>query len=426
MHQWRRGRTDEHPATGAPATLGTFASLRYRNFRLFFGGQLISQVGNWLTMIAQTLLVLKLTDSGIAIGLLAACQFGPVLLFGPWAGLIADRSDKRKLLLIVQSLAMAQSFGLASVAFMHRPPLVPIYLVALFGGFTTAFDNPARRAFVIEMVPDDHVNNAVGLNSALMTSSRIVGPALAGLLAATVGYGWCFTVDGLSYIAVLVGLWLIDTKTLRRAPVTPRARGQVREGFRYIRSVPDLWIPMAMMGLIGTLSFNFSVVLPLFVKRSFHGTDLTFTLFMSIVSVGSLCGALLAARRKVIDVRAVAVSAAIFGVAMVVLASAPNLAAAVPFAKLMGLASIWFMTASTAIVQIRSAPEMRGRVLALQAMLFLGSTPIGGPLLGWVCQVHGARAGLVVGGVAALVAAAGGLVVLRRVGQLAAPPVATA
>ena len=406
--------------------LGTFASLRIRNFRLFFSGQLISQVGNWLTLIAQTLLVLKLTNSGIAIGVLAACQFGPVLLLGAWAGLVADRSDKRKLLLIVQSLAMLQSFALASLAFMHHPPVWAIYIVASCGGVTTAFDNPARRAFVNEMVPDDHVNNAVSLNSALMTSSRIFGPALAGLLAATVGYGWCFTVDGLSYIAVLIGLYLMTSADLRRPTPTPRAKGQVREGFRYIRSVPDLWIPLWMMGFIGTLSFNFQVVLPLFVKRNFHGTDLTFTILMSVVSVGSLCGALLAARRKVIDVRAVAVSAALFGVAMLLLSAAPNLATAMPFGIFMGLASIWFMTASTAIVQIKSAPEMRGRVLALQAMLFLGSTPIGGPLLGWICQAHGARTGLIVGGVAAIGAASGGLLVLRRVGRVAAPPVVTA
>ncbi|MEO9224621.1 MAG: MFS transporter [Acidimicrobiales bacterium] len=419
-------KVHDRPATEASASVGTFASLKFRNFRLFFGGQLISQVGNWLTMIAQTLLVLKLTNSGIAIGVLAACQFAPVLIFGPWAGLIADRSDKRKLLMIVQTLAMLQSFALASLAFMHHTPLIPIFAVALFGGFTTAFDNPSRRAFVTEMVPDDHLNNAVSLNSALMTSSRIFGPALAGLLAATVGYGWCFTVDGLSYIAVILGLWLIRSNELKPVVAAVRAKGQVRAGLRYVRSIPDLWLPLAMMGVIGTLSFNFQVVIPLLVKRDYHGTDATFTLFFSIVSIGSLFGALLAARRKTIDVRSVAVSAIAFGIAMLVLAASPNLGFGVPAAILMGFASIWFMTASTAIVQIRSAPEMRGRVLALQAMLFLGSTPIGGPLLGWICQTFGARAGLVVGGVAAMAAATGGLVVVRRIGRFATPPVATA
>src|SRR6476469_9664474 len=172
------------------ATRETFRSLRSRNFRLFFGGQLISQVGNWLTLVAQTLLVLSLTNSGVALVALAAAQFGPVLLLGPWAGLVADRSDKRRLLMIVQTIAMAQSFVLAFLAFMSHPPVVAFYVVALIGGFTIAFDNPARRAFVVEMVPEDNVHNAVSLNSALMTSARVFGPALAGLLIHTVGSGW--------------------------------------------------------------------------------------------------------------------------------------------------------------------------------------------------------------------------------------------
>ena len=180
--------------------VSTFESLRVRNFRLFFSGQLISQIGNWLTLIAQALLVLKLTDSGFALGLLAACQFGPVLVLGAWAGLVADRSDKRKLLMIVQTFAMMQSFALAFIAFMHHPAVAAIYAVAVLGGIATAFDNPARRAYVVEMVPEANVQNAVSLNSALMTGSRVVGPALAGVLITTVGYGWTFATDGLSYL----------------------------------------------------------------------------------------------------------------------------------------------------------------------------------------------------------------------------------
>ena len=217
------------------ATRDTFRSLRSRNFRLFFGGQLISQVGNWLTLVAQTLLVLTLTNSGVALGALAAAQFGPVLLLGPWAGLVADRSDKRRLLLVVQAVAMLQSFTLAALAFSGSPPVWSIYLVALVGGVTVAFDNPARRAFVDEMVDEEDVQNAVSLNSALMTSSRVVGPALAGLLVATVGFGWCFLSDGLSYVAVLWALWRMRPADLRRPPVTPKAKRQIREGLRYAR-----------------------------------------------------------------------------------------------------------------------------------------------------------------------------------------------
>ena len=204
----------------------TFTSLAFRNFRLFFVGQLISQVGSWMRMVAMALLVLKITDDGVAVGVLVAFQFLPVLLIGPWAGLVADRSDKRKLLLIVQSCLMGQSFVLASLAAMGNPPVWALYLVAFVGGIFTALDNPARRSFVTEMVPEKNVQNAVSLNTALMTGSRIVGPAIAGLLVSTVGYTWCFLGDGLSYTAVLVGLWLMRTEELRPPPLAARGRGQ--------------------------------------------------------------------------------------------------------------------------------------------------------------------------------------------------------
>jgi MFS family permease len=396
------------------AARDTFRSLRYRNFRLFFGGQLISQVGNWLTMIAQTLLVLHLTGNGLAVGLLVGCQFFPVLLLGAWTGLVADRSDKRRLLLIVQTFAMAQSFALAFLAFMEHPPLAAIYVVAFCGGIATAFDNPARRAFVVEMVPIEDVQNAVSMNSALMTSARIFGPALAGLLSATVGYGWCFTLDGLSYLAVIAGLWMIIPAELRRAPVTERSKGQVRAGLRYAHEHIDLWIPLAMMAAIGLLAFNFGVVMPLFVTRSLGGNDTTYTLLYSVLSVGALLGALATARRATIEVSHVVAAALLFGVSMLLLSIMPTLATVFPAALLMGCASMVFMTQSTAIVQVRSDPAMRGRVLALQAIVFLGSTPIGGPILGWICDAWGARAGLALGGLSCLAAAAWGAVTARR------------
>jgi MFS family permease len=396
------------------ATRETFSSLKHRNFQLFFAGQGISQVGNWLTLIAQTLLVLKLTGSGVMVGLLTACQFAPVLLFGAWAGLIADRYDKRKLLITVQVFAMAQSFALAVLAFSHKPAVWAIFIVAGVGGLTMAFDNPARRAYVVEMVPESDVNNAVSLNSALMTSSRIIGPTLAGLLIHTAGYGWCFTVDGLSYIAVLIGYGLMKPNTFRAAPKTQKGKKQIRAGFNYARSVPDLWIPLVMMAVVGTLSFNFQVVMPLFVERTFHGNTGTFTLLFSTVAVGSLIGALATARRKVINVSNVVFESAAFGIAMLVFAASPTLVSSFPLGVIVGCFSIAFMTASTAIVQVRSAPEMRGRVLALQAIVFLGSTPIGGPILGAICDWLGARAGIVVGGLAALGAAVWGHAAAKR------------
>ena len=396
------------------ATHDIFRSFDVRNFRLFFGGQLISQVGNWLTLVAQTLLVLKLTNSGYALGALAAAQFGPILLIGAFAGLVADRSDKRRLLIIVQVLAMVQSLFLAILGFMDHPPLLAIYVVAVFSGIATAFDNPARRSFVVEMVPEERIHNAVSLNSALMTSSRIIGPALAGLLVTTVGFGWCFLLDALSYVPVILAYRRMNPAELRQAPVTPKGKGQVREGLRYARSVPELWVPLVMMAIIGTLAFNFQTVLPLFATRDLHGSDVTFTWLLSIVSLGSLTAALAAARRTAIDVQTVSRNAIVFGIGMTLLTFAPNQPAAFAVGFLVGFGSIMFMTAATAITQLAANPSMRGRVLALQAILFLGSTPIGGPILGAISETFGARYGIAAGAGATLAAGAFGLFTVRR------------
>jgi MFS family permease len=395
------------------ATADIFRSFDIRNFRLFFAGQLVSQVGNWLTLVAQTLLVLKLTDSGYALGALAAAQFGPILLVGAFAGLVADRSDKRRLLMIVQALAMAQSFCLAVLGFMTNPPLLAIYAVAVFSGIATAFDNPARRSFVVELVPEERIPNAVSLNSALMTGSRIIGPALAGLLVTTVGFGWCFLLDAISYVPVILAYWRMNPAELRQAPVTPKGRGQVREGLRYARSIPELWVPLLMMSVIGTLAFNFQTVLPLFATRDLQGSDVTFTWLLSTLSFGSLIAALAAARRTTVDVRTVSRNAIVFGIGMTLLTFAPNQPAAFVTGFLVGFGSIMFMTAATAITQLAATPSMRGRVLALQAIVFLGSTPIGGPILGAIAETFGARYGIAVGAVATLAAGGFGLFTVR-------------
>jgi MFS family permease len=393
----------------------TFRALRNRNFRLFFGGQLISQAGTWLTTIALTLLVLDLTHSGVAIGILTACQFGPILLFGAWGGLVADRSDKRRLLLITQTLEMLQSFALAALAFTPNTPIGAFYAVAVAGGFMLAFDNPARRSFVAEMVPASDVQNAVTLNSALMTSSRVIGPALAGILVVTVGFGWCFFIDAVSYLAVIASLALMRRAELRQPPVVAKAKGQLRAAVRYIRDVPDLWIPLTMMTIVGTLTFNFAVVIPLFVENTLHGSNASFTVLYSVLSVGSVIGALAAAHVQVIETRHVVFASIGFGLAMFVLAAAPTLPSAFPIALFVGLTSVAFITTSTAIVQVKADPAMRGRVLALQGMVLIGSTPIGGPLLGWICDAYGARVGIVIGGVAAVAAGVWGYLVHRRV-----------
>jgi len=390
------------------------AALRIRNFRLFFAGQLTSSIGNWLTVVAQTLFVLKLTDSGIALGVLAGAQFGPVLVMGAWAGLIADRSDKRRLLLIVHVVAMAQSGALAVLAFSDHPPVIAVYLIALVGGATAAFENPARRSLVVEMVPESETRNAVSLNSAILSFSRIVGPALAGVLIGVVGFGWCFVIDAISYVAVLVGLWMMRTSELRKVTVAPRGRGQVRAGVRYARGVPSIWAPLVMMAIIGTLSYNFPVVFPLFATRDLGGGDGTFTLLYTLTSVGALVGAISAARSSSLSIRSVSFAALGYGAGMLAVAASPNTATAIVAALLLGVGSNMFMTAATSLVHTTADPTMRGRLGALESMVFLGSTPIGGPLVGWVCDQFGARYGFLLGALAAVVAGLWGFAQHRR------------
>lgn len=284
-----------------------------------------------------------------------------------------------------------------------------------------AFDNPARRSLVVEMVDEPMVPNAVALNTTMMTSSRIIGPALGGLVVATAGFGAAFLADGLSYVAVLASLAMIRSAELRPAPPARRGRGQVREGLSYVRHEPTLFVPMVMMAVVGTFAFNHSTVLPLFAVRDLGGSDGTYTLLFSVLSVGALAGSLFAARRERVGVRSVGVSAVAFGASMALLALTPDIPTAALAAVVMGATSVAFLTASTAVVQLRARPEMRGRVLALQAMLFLGSTPIGGPLIGWVSETLGARAGLLVGAVAALAIGTWGVLRAREITRSAEP-----
>ncbi len=406
---------DTRGSTPRGWTLGkTFVSLHSRNFRLFFIGQTISNSGNWLTNIALTLLVLKITGSGLAVGLLASCQFGPILFLSAWAGAIADRSDKRRLLLLTQSLEMAQSIGLALLAFQPHPPLWGMYALAAIGGTLLAFDNPFRRSFVTEMVPSEDLPNAVVLYSMIVNMSRLVGPALAGLLIVTVGYGWCFTIDAATYLVVLCCLVAMRPRELHLRPPQPRGKGEVRAGLRYVMSLPVLWISFVMLIIIGILSYNFNVTLPLFVTRALHSTVGVFTLLNVVLSFGAIVSGLLIAHRTRVRMRHVILGALALGLSMLVLAAMPGVATAVPAVLLLGMTGILFMTATTTIVQVDAKPEMHGRVLALQMVLVGGGTLLGGPLLGWLADVAGGRAPLVLGGIAGLVAAVFGYYASRR------------
>jgi MFS family permease len=393
----------------------TFFSLRTRNFRLFFIGQSISNTGNWLTNIALTLLVLHLTKSGLDIGLLAACQYGPILILSAWAGAIADRSNKRHLLFFTQGFEMIESIGLAALAFMHHPPVAAFFVVAACGGTLLAFDNPLRRSFVSEMVPAEDIPNAVVLYSTIVNVARIIGPALAGVLIVSLGYGWCFSVDAVSYLAVISCLWMMKPSELYLQPIKARVKGEIRAGFRYILSLPVLWISFVMLAIIGSLSYNFNVTLPLFVTGSLHGDDGTFTLLYSVFGFGALVSALIVANRKLVRVSHVIIGAVSLGITMLILSIVPSIAVALPIVFMLGLTSILYMTSTTSIVQVEADPSMHGRVLALQSVLFIGLTPIGGPLLGWVADLFGARAPIVIGGVAAIVAGVFGFIANRRV-----------
>ncbi len=396
----------------------TFVALSVRNYRLFFVGQLVSNSGNWLTMVAITLLVLHRTHSGVAVGALSACMFGPMLVFSPFAGVVADRSDKRKLLYVTQSAEMTQSIALAVLAFVSSSPLWAFFLVASFGGCMLAFDNPARRSFVSEMVPPPLVANAVTLYSALVNLSRLVGPTLAAALIVSVGYGWCFAIDAASYVTVLVALWQMRPAELRTVARTPRGRGQVRAGFRYVRDEPVLRITFLMLLVVGVFSYNFTVVMPLFVERGLHGTDAQFSLLYATFSAGAVGGTLLIARRSMVRLRTTVASAGALGIAMTLMTFVPNVAVAFPAAALVGAASVSYMTTTTALAQLEADERMVGRVLALQTVLLIGTTPIGGPFLGLLADSVGGRAPMLLGGVGALAAAGLGVVLGRR--QLAA------
>lgn len=396
------------------ATTETFAALRVRNFRLFFIGQGISMVGTWIQSVALIWLVLDRTGSGVALGVTTALQFLPVLVGAPLTGLAADRFDKRRLFLFTQAAAGLQAAVLAGLVLTGTDTMPLVYALTFAFGVVTALDQPVRRALVVELVDEARMSNAVGLNSALMTGSRIVGPAVAGALIAGAGVGWCFAANAASYAAVLTALLRMDS--LPRATSRPvRTPGQVREGFVYIWRTPELRLPILLVAAVSTFAFNFPVLLPLLAERTLGGGASGFSLLYSVMSVGSLTGALVVARRPRIEGRWLAGSALAFGGALTLLASAPTLPLAVAAAVPVGLTTVMLLSGSNSSIQLHAAPAMRGRVNAVFAMVFLGSTPLGGPLAGWVAEHFGARAGLLLGAAVSVAAGLAALGASRRV-----------
>lgn len=400
------------------ATNDTFRSLRTRNFRLFFLGQLVSQTGTWVQSVAIIWVVLQMTGDGFALGMATAAQFLPVLVLGAWAGVVADRVDRHRFLLVTQVAFALVAVAFTALIFSDRLTLPAIYVLAALFGVVTALDNPSRRALVAELVAQPDVPNAVGLNSALMTGSRVIGPAVGGVLITTVGPEWCFALNAVTYLAVLVALTRIDRSQLRSAPPIARGRGQLREGFRYVWSRPELRLPLVLLTVIGTLSFEFQVTLPLLAERTFDGDAATFTLLYSAMSLGSVVGALMIARRTHADTRLLARAALALGACMGLLAVAPGAAWGLVAVVPVGLSSIFLISGSNAVINLHADPSMRGRALALTAVVFLGSTPIGGPIAGAVSEHLGPRAGI---GMGALAAGLAGLWTLRALGRLEQP-----
>jgi MFS family permease len=379
-----------------------FRSLRHRNAALYFLGLIVSNAGTWLQSTAMVWLVLRLTNSGTALGLTLAAQFLPQLIFGPWAGVIADRTNRRRMVFATQSAAAVQALVLGALDLRGMVTLPIVYLLAAVLGVISAFDNPARRSFISELVEPEDLSNAMSLNTAVMTGSRIAGPAMAGVLIALVGTGWCFMLNGISFAAVLIALVAMDASKIRPSPAAPRAKGQVREGFRYVWHNPTLKLCMLTLLVISTLSFNYQVTIPLLVKRVFGGGAGMFGALLAVTSVGSLLGSLLTAARHNATLRWMNVNIAILGVFTVLMAWSPTVAVAFVLSVPMGAGGAAVIATTSGILVAEAKPEMRGRVLALQSTVFLGSTPFGGPLVGWIAQQFGAPWGLAIGGIAAL------------------------
>jgi MFS family permease len=392
----------------------SFDSLSVPNYRRYFVGQLVSLSGNWMQTVSALWLVLSLTGSGVAVGLTTALQFLPMLLFGAWGGLLADRFPKRKLLIVTQALMALPALGLFAVTDAGVAAPWMVYLAVLTMGAVNSVDNPTRQSFVIEMVGAGRVVNAVSLNSVIVQSARIVGPAIAGVLIATVGVVPCFALNALSFVAMIAALWRMDPAQLRSAPRAPRERGAIRAGLRYVRATPELAVPLALMALVGTLGFNFQVILPLLARFSFEGGPGVYAALVSAMGAGSVAGALVTGARGRAGPRLVAGAALAFGAAALLAAAAPGMIVEVGALILLGAAAVTFAATVNSSLQLAVAPHMRGRVMALYSVVFLGSTPIGGPLAGWLSQTYDPRAALLLAASAGLVASWCGHVALSR------------
>ncbi len=385
----------------------TFASLRYFNYRLWFVGGLVANVGTWMQRVGQDWLVLtELSDnSGLAVGITTALQFAPTLLLSAWAGLIADRVDRRKLLIASQVAQGALALGLGALVLGGHAQLWQVYLFAGLLGCVSAFDQPVRQTFVAELVPAGRLSNAVGLNSASFNAARLIGPGIGGLLIAAVGTGWVFVINGASFIATIFALSQMRLGELHPMPVAPRAKGQIREGIRYVRRRTDILVIMAVVSVVSMFGLNFQMTSALMARTEFGKGAGEYGILGSILAIGSLTGALLAARRERPRVRLVIGAALAFGVATGVMALMPTYVSYAVACIPVGLASLTMLTAANTTIQMTTDPAVRGRVMSLYMMVMMGATPIGAPVVGWIAEQFGPRWSIGIGSITALLVA---------------------
>jgi MFS family permease len=397
----------------------SFNSLEVPNYRRYFTGQVISLSGNWMQNVTALWLILTLTNSGFAVGLTTALQFLPMLLFGAYGGVLADRFPKRTLLFVTQSLMMIPAAGLFLVTAFHVEAPWMIYIGVFLFGAVNCVDNPTRQSFVIEMVGPDRLVNAVSLNSVIIEVARIIGPAIAGVLIATAGVVPCFAINMLTFLAMLIALWSMDPRALHAPPSAVRKPGAIREGLRHVRDTPELAVPLALMALVGTLGFNFQVALPLLAKFSFGGGAGTYAVLVSSMGVGSICAAVVNGNRGKTGSKVIATASFAFGIAALLSAVMPDVILEAVTLAALGAAAVIFVSSVNSTIQLAVSAEMRGRVMALFSIVFLGSTPIGGPLTGWLAEAYDPRWTLVLAGVSGLSAAWAARVIFTRLSERA-------
>jgi MFS family permease len=393
----------------------TFSSFQVRNYRLYYIGQIISTSGTFMQSIAQAWLVLKISNSGTALGIVSALQYIPILLFGTVGGVVADRFSKRKVLYFTQSAAGLLALILGVLVDTNLVTLWMVFILAFCLGWVNVFDNPARQSFVVEMVGEDRLRNAVTLYSSLVNLSRLIGPAIAATLIVFVGIAPCFILNGISYAAVVIMLAMMHAGELHVTPPMPKAKGQLREGVRYVLSRPLLRDTLLMMAIVGTFTYEFQVSLPLIAQYAFDGSAGSYAYLSGALGLGAVIGGLAIAAQKKNSPSLLIIAGFLFGATVLSAAFMPTLFLCGVVLVFAGACSIYFTSLGNSIIQLGSSPRMRGRVMSFWSIAFLGTTTIGAPAVGWFAQTFGPRWGLALGGIAALVAALLGLANLRDI-----------